>query len=149
MHKNEVPSRLLYEYIALFNEIAITTHQMLNIWRRSVALILKGELPLPYTGKVHGILRNHKRLQFYINIASNIPLSLPVGGATIWVKLVQLFSNWILCLINLPTFGTFFIQVDAPSETIRYCGFEWWNNCVQCWFPKWFWMVGQLIQNLV
>ena len=29
------------------------------------------------------------------------------------------------------------------------CGFEWWNNCVQCWFPKWFWMVGQLIQNLV
>ena len=48
-----------------------------------------------------------------------------------------------------PTFGTFFIQVDAPFETIRYCGFEWWNNCVQCWFPKWFWMVGQLIQNLV
>ena len=52
-------------------------------------------------------------------------------------------------LINPPTFGTFFIQVDAPFETIRYCGFEWWNNCVQCWFPKWFWMVGQLIQNLV
>ena len=52
-------------------------------------------------------------------------------------------------LINLPTFGTFFIQVDAPFETIHYCGFEWWNNCVQCWFPKWFWMVGQLIQNLV
>ena len=51
--------------------------------------------------------------------------------------------------INPPTFGTFFIQVDAPFETIRYCGFEWWNNCVQCWFPKWFWMVGQLIQNLV
>ena len=23
------------------------------------------------------------------------------------------------------TFGTFFIQVDAPFETIRYCGFEW------------------------
>ena len=37
---------------------------------------------------------------------------------------------------------------DAPFETIRYCGFEWWNNCAQCWFPKWFWMVGQLIQNL-
>ena len=51
--------------------------------------------------------------------------------------------------INPPTFGTFFIQVDAPFETIRFCGFEWWNNCVQCWFPKWFWMVGQLIQNLV
>ena len=32
--------------------------------------------------------------------------------------------------INPPTFGTFFIQVDAPFETIRYCGFEWWNNCV-------------------
>ena len=48
-----------------------------------------------------------------------------------------------------PTFGTFFIQVDALFETIRYCGFEWWNNCAQCWFPKWFWMVGQLIQNLV
>ena len=46
--------------------------------------------------------------------------------------------------INPPTFGTFFIQVDAPFETIRCCGFEWWNNCVQCWFPKWFWMVGQL-----
>ena len=28
-------------------------------------------------------------------------------------------------LINPPTFGTFFIQVDAPFETIRYCGFEW------------------------
>ena len=52
-------------------------------------------------------------------------------------------------LIIPPTFGTFFIQVDAPVETIRYCGFEWWNNCVQCWFPKCFWMVGQLIQNLV
>ena len=51
--------------------------------------------------------------------------------------------------INPPTFGTIFIQVDAPFETIRYCGFEWWNNCVQYWFPKWFWMVGQLIQNLV
>ena len=51
--------------------------------------------------------------------------------------------------INPPTFGTFFTQVDAPFETIRYCGFEWWNNCVQCWFPKWFWMVGQVIQNLV
>ena len=51
--------------------------------------------------------------------------------------------------INPPTFGTFFIQVDAPFETIRYCGFKWWSNCVQCWFPKWFWMVGQLIQNLV
>ena len=49
--------------------------------------------------------------------------------------------------------GTIFIQVDAPFETIHDCGFEWWNNCVQCWFPKWFWMVhvhvGQLIQNLV
>ena len=52
-------------------------------------------------------------------------------------------------IINPPSFGTFFIQVDAPFETIRYCGFEWWNNCVLCWFPKWFWMVGQLIQNLV
>ena len=51
--------------------------------------------------------------------------------------------------LNPPTFGTFFIQVDAPFETIRCCGFEWWNNCVQCWFPKWFLMVGQLIQNLV
>ena len=51
---------------------------------------------------------------------------------------------------NPPTFGTFFIQVvHAPFETIRYCGFEWWNNCVQCWFPKWFWMACQLIQNLV
>ena len=60
------------------------------------------------------------------------------------LKTFSLFSHW-----NPPTFGTFFIQVDAPFETIRYCGFEWWNNCVQCWFPKWFWMVGQLIQNLV
>ena len=25
---------------------------------------------------------------------------------------------------NPTTFGTFFIQVDAPFETIRYCGFE-------------------------
>ena len=52
---------------------------------------------------------------------------------------------WYLTLLLLvpypPTFGTFFIQVDAPFETIRYCGFEWWNNCVQCWLPKWFWMV--------
>ena len=31
----------------------------------------------------------------------------------------------------------------------KNCHFEWWNNCVQCWFPKWLWMVGQLIQNLV
>ena len=54
-----------------------------------------------------------------------------------------------LWFINPPTFGTFFIQVDVPFETIRYCGFAWWNNCVQCWFPKWFWMIGQLIQNLV
>ena len=30
--------------------------------------------------------------------------------------------------INPPTFGAFFIQVDAPFETIRYCGFEWWNT---------------------
>ena len=52
-------------------------------------------------------------------------------------------------MFNPPTFGTFFIHVDTPFETIRYCGFEWWNNCVQCGFPKWFWMVGQLIQNLV
>ena len=57
--------------------------------------------------------------------------------------------------LNPRTFGTFFIQVDAPFETIRYCGFEWWItcNCVQCWLPKWFWMVhvhvGELIQNLV
>ena len=28
-------------------------------------------------------------------------------------------------VINPPTFGIFFIQVDAPFETIRYCGFEW------------------------
>ncbi len=55
----------------------------------------------------------------------------------------------LLININPPTFGTFFIQVDAPFEIIRYCGFEWWNNRVQCWFPKWFWMVDQLIQNLV
>ena len=27
--------------------------------------------------------------------------------------------------LNPPTFGTFIIQVDAPFETIRYCGFEW------------------------
>ena len=26
--------------------------------------------------------------------------------------------------INPPTFGTFFVQVDAPFETICYCGFE-------------------------
>ena len=55
----------------------------------------------------------------------------------------------LVSYFNPSTFGTFFIQVDAPFETIRHCGFEWWNNCVQCWFPKWFWMVGQLIQNLV
>ena len=55
----------------------------------------------------------------------------------------------MICYFNPPTFGTFFIQVAAPFETIRYFGFEWCNNCVQCWFPKWFWMVGQLIQNLV
>ena len=59
--------------------------------------------------------------------------------------------SWRYCPFNPPTctLGTFFIQVDAPFETIRYCGFEWWNNCIQCWFPKWFWMVGQLIPNLV
>ena len=55
-----------------------------------------------------------------------------------------------LCWINPPTFGTFFIQVDAPFETIRYCGLNG-EITVHCWFPKWFWMVhvGQLIQNLV
>ena len=36
-------------------------------------------------------------------------------------KYLYLFST----LINPPTFGTFFIQVDAPFESIRYCGFEW------------------------
>ena len=65
--------------------------------------------------------------------------------------------------INTPTFGTFFIQVDAPFETIRYCGFEWWNNCTVL-IPQMvlngtsantktlfgsFQMVVQLIQNLV
>ena len=73
------------------------------------------------------------------------------------IKIGQLHVAWTwiaqswcdICYFNPPTFGTFCIQVDAPFETIRYCGFEWWNNCVQCWFPKWFWMVGQLIQNLV
>ena len=30
-----------------------------------------------------------------------------------------------IILINPPTFGTFFIQVDAPFKTIHYCGFEW------------------------
>ena len=35
----------------------------------------------------------------------------------------------IVAWINPPTFGNFFIQVDLPFETIRYCGF-WWNNCV-------------------
>ena len=63
--------------------------------------------------------------------------------------LFKLMPNVNVYQINPPTFGTFFIQVDAPFETIRYRGFEWWNNCEQCWFPKWFWMVGQLIQNLV
>ena len=33
--------------------------------------------------------------------------------------------TYVYILINPPTFGTFFIQVDAPFETIRYCGFEW------------------------
>ena len=71
-----------------------------------------------------------------------------------WSRLIKVNLNTVTWKpINPPTFGIFFIQVDAPFETIRYCGFEWWNNCVQCWFPKWFWMVhvhvGQLIQNLV
>ena len=30
----------------------------------------------------------------------------------------------LLIAINPPTFGTFFIQDNAPFETIRYCGFE-------------------------
>ena len=74
-------------------------------------------------------------------------------------------ENWnYYTLLNPPTCGTFIIQVECTIETIRYCGFEWWNNCVQCWFPKWFWMVRsantkpcldtfqivvQLVQNLV
>ena len=70
------------------------------------------------------------------------------AGQQLFLMSSFLFSlKWTF--FNPPTFDTFFIQVDAPFETIRYCGFEWWNNCVQCWFPKWFWMVGQLIQNLV
>ena len=68
-----------------------------------------------------------------------------LGSSLLWLNLL----STCIFLINPPTFGTFFIQVDAPFETIRYCGFEWWNNCVQCCFPKWYWMVGQLIQNLV
>ena len=75
----------------------------------------------------------------------------------VWIKKEYCFRSLVmiaveelsLILLLLLPFSTFFIQVDAPFETIRYCGFEWWNNCVQCWFPKWFWMVGQLIQNLV
>ena len=60
-----------------------------------------------------------------------------------FLDIMFVFLGWtLLCLVP-------FSCVDAPFETIRYCGFEWWNNCVQCWFPKWFWMVGQLIQNLV
>ena len=75
----------------------------------------------------------------------------------VWMSLIFIIRDlqkergktcWIWS-INPPTFGTFFIQVDAPFETIHYCDFEWWNNCAQCRFPKWFWMVGQLIQNLV
>ena len=62
---------------------------------------------------------------------------------------MSIIINLHIVFNNPAAFGTFFIQVDAPFETIRYCGFEWWNNCVQCWFPKWFWMVGQLIQNHV
>ena len=36
-----------------------------------------------------------------------------------------IYCSTILFMFNPPTFGTFFIQVDVPFETIRYCGFEW------------------------
>ena len=39
-------------------------------------------------------------------------------------SIVSVF-NQLSMFINSPTFGTFFIQVDAPFESIRYCGFEW------------------------
>ena len=39
-------------------------------------------------------------------------------------------------MFNYPIFGTFFIQVDAPFETIRSCGFEWRNNCVAVLIPQ-------------
>ena len=66
---------------------------------------------------------------------------------SLWNEYKQFECIFHYFLINPHTFGTFFIQVHAPFETICYCGFEWWNNCVQCWLPKWFWMVGQLIQK--
>ena len=49
-----------------------------------------------------------------------------------WYTFYQLYCTFILYIqyINPPTFGTFFIQVGAPFETIRYCGFEWCNNSV-------------------
>ena len=41
-------------------------------------------------------------------------------------KAVQSKHFWLIWQINPPTFGTFFIQVDGPFETIR---------------SLWFWMV--------
>ena len=56
---------------------------------------------------------------------------------------------------TLASISTFWLILTlAVTEGLRIFypptfGFELWNNCVQCWFPKWFWMAGQLIQNLV
>ena len=76
------------------------------------------------------------------------PISPLRKNCLLWyVHVIKANKNYSLTLLILVPFS--YKLIDAPFETIRYCGFEWWNNCVQCWFPKWFWMVGQLIQNLV
>ena len=46
------------------------------------------------------------------------------------------FLFFFVLHFNPPTFGNFFIQVDAPFETIRCCGSEWRNNCVTVLIPQ-------------
>ena len=39
------------------------------------------------------------------------------------------YRLWNILNISVLSAIEFAKQVDAPFETIRYCGFEWWNNC--------------------
>ena len=60
-----------------------------------------------------------------------------------WAFTVIRFALTLLLLVP------FSYKLMHHLKLFANCGFEWWNNCVQCWFPKWFWIVVQLIQNLV
>ena len=49
----------------------------------------------------------------------------PPRNSAILDQSTKLFlKDGTILVINPPTFGAFFIQVDAPFETIRYCGLD-------------------------